>query len=68
MGELRRRSPLIPAHPISGLPEIGTIGAQVGQARLAMGIQNDWHWVPAFAGTSGRNGMFLSNLSFGMNL
>src|SRR5262245_61995602 len=28
---------VVPAHPISGLPEIGTLGAHVGYSRHAMG-------------------------------
>src|SRR5215471_1653787 len=37
---VRIESGVVPAHPISGLPEIGTLSAHVGYSRHAMGTHN----------------------------
>jgi hypothetical protein len=37
--DLRQSLGVMPAHPISGLPEIGSLSAKVGYSRLSLGIQ-----------------------------
>jgi hypothetical protein len=46
---------VVPAHPISGLPEIGTFGAHVGYSRHAMGThgapsRGPWNMDPRLRG------------------